>query len=165
MNATLLDRFEQAYHGSTVDQSAVKATYTQWIDFKLKDLGGLPGGIRDEVVSGMVAERARAIAAVRPEARPAQLTYDRIWTELWPIDKASEALAQLVKEEHTLSDQDRATLQADQQRLAQLKTDIRTLPPDLQHHFGEAVSETMLDLAYALHNGSGPMSMRLGRED
>jgi hypothetical protein len=163
MNETLLDRFAQAYKGSTVDPTAVDAVYQRWIEFKLKSLGNLPASLRDEVMSGLVADRTRAIAESLPEARPMQLEYDRIWTELWPIDKQSEVFAQEVKQGHRLSDEDRAALQANREQLSLLRAKIGKLPPDLRTHFDEVVSESTLDIAYAIHDGSGPVSMRLGR--
>jgi len=165
MNVTQLEKFTEAYKGSTVDPAAVQAVYAQWIDFKLKSLGELPVSIRDEVLSGMADDRARVIAHAPADAKPTQLVYDRIWTELWPIDRNSEALAQLVRRGQALPDQDRKTLQSGKEQLSRLTVEIQHLPPDLRQHFSEVVSETTLDISYALHGGSGPVSMRLGRSE
>ena len=111
----------------------------------------------------MVSRSGHAIEASLPDAKPMQLEYDRIWIELWPIDKQSEAFARDVKQGRKLSDQDRVALQSDRELLSRLQRRIANLTPDLGAHFGETVSESMLDMAYALHAGSTPASMRLGR--
>jgi hypothetical protein len=164
MDQPLLERFAQAYQGSTADPAAVDAVYQRWIKFKSQSLGNIPASLRDEVMSGLVADRTRVIAGSLPEAKPMQLEYDRIWTELWPIDKQSEEFARTVKLHRRLSDEDRAALQADRKQLSLLTARIEKLPPDLQAHFNEAVSEATLDVAYAINDGDGPVSMRLGRD-
>src|SRR4051812_12599142 len=137
MNEALLDRFVQAYKDSAVDPSAVNDVYRRWIDTKLESLGNLPPSLRDEVISGLVADRTRVNAGDPPEARPTELDYDRIWTELWPIDKQSEQFAHQVKQGRKLSDTDRAALAADREQLSRLKTQIGKLPPAVRQHFDQ----------------------------
>jgi hypothetical protein len=165
MNEALLQRFTQAYDGSTVDPAAGKAVYQQWIAFQLKSLEGLPPALRDEVISGLIGDRTRVIAQASAEQKPMQLEYDRIWTEIWPIDKESQVLAEKVKQGQKLSNQDRVALDADSRRLSDLEAQIGRLTPDLRAHFDQVVSETTLDLGYAGHGGDGPVSIRLGRGD
>lgn len=165
MTETLLDRFRHAYAGAAVDAAAVDAVYRRWISLRSASLGSLPAGLREEVMSGLAGDRVAAISASTAAEKPMQLEYDRIWTELWPVDRHSEALARGVKQGHMLSDGDRAAAEADRARLASVTEGIQKLTPGLRPHFDEVVSETMLDLAFALNNGAGPVSMRLGRED
>src|SRR4051795_12839600 len=97
MNDTLLNRFTQAFNGSAVDSAAMNRVYQRWIELRRESLEDLPASLRDEVLSDLVADRARAIADSSAEMRPAQLEHDRIWTEFWPIDKESETFAHQVK--------------------------------------------------------------------
>jgi len=163
MNDTLLNRFTQAFNGSAVDSAAMNRVYQRWIELRRESLEDLPASLRDEVLSDLVADRARAIADSSAEMRPAQLEHDRIWTEFWPIDKESETFAHQVKAGRKLSDEERARLQADREKLTALKTQIGNLPSNLQAHFDLALSESTLDLAYAIYDGAAPVSMRLGR--
>ena len=65
LNDTLLNRFTQAFNGSAVDSAAMNRVYQRWIELRRESLEDLPASLRDEVLSDLVADRARANMTIR----------------------------------------------------------------------------------------------------
>lgn len=164
INAEWVDRIVRAYGPLDVDESRLRDCYRALLMARREELGTLPEEMVEAVLDGIVHEKCEEVShAARPE-RVILYRADRLDVALAPLDRRAYAWASQVLRGRPLDPQQQREARRDLDQLRTLAGDVLQLPEPYQEALAERVSETQLDLIYALENGKGPMSLRLGRE-
>jgi hypothetical protein len=156
------DQIVAAFGGlSEKKAQEIAASYRHWLRLQEESLGPLTAA----VLPGLVQDKVAALRRADASRRELIFRDDTLRCRLDPLDQRAAAWAQRVLRGGRLLDQERG---AAEQALDQVQgilreaaatiSDKRTL--DSLRFLG---SEVLQDFRFALNNGEGPMSLRLGR--
>jgi hypothetical protein len=145
---------------SPEERDQITACYREWLRLKETKLGRLARVLLPSAVD----EKEAAVRQADPSQKRSIWLSDALHGRLEPLDQQAAAWAEYVLRGGRLSDEQReAAEQTREQVRGILGEAVATIPEKpTQDSLRLLASEVLQDIRFALNNGEGPMSFRLG---
>lgn len=148
---------------STAEQTALEELYRGWIAMRMQSITNLGSRAKEEVLERLISRKIESISVAAGAWRERIAAVDRLDVLLSPIEQQSEIWSRPIAGGARLSPDEKAMARQLMRQVEWISEKYRELPSRPEEAYPLRISETLLDLNYALNDGNGAMSLRLGK--
>lgn len=148
---------------SPAEQTALEELYRGWIAMRMQSLTNLGSKAKEEVLERLISRKIESVSMAAGARRERIAAVDRLDVLLSPIEQQSEIWSRSIAGGARLSPDERAVARQFMRQVEWISEKYRELPSRPEEAYLLRVSETMLDLNFALNEGNGATSLRLGK--